>query len=113
MEADAKRIIVALLLGAPFLIAALFFGTMGISFLLAYPEFSIGKPVIFLLASAVCFLVSLYATGFWGRWWILGFFMLAPTVIVVDFQVNPFFPAGAIAIGLLALGASSRQRGDA
>ena len=44
MEADAKRIIVALLLGAPFLIAALFFGTMGISFLLAYTEFSIGKP---------------------------------------------------------------------
>lgn len=51
----------------------------------------------------------LWLAGFWGRWSLALFFLLAPLLIVVDYAINPFFPVGVIlaAVGFDAFG---RQR---
>jgi hypothetical protein len=44
---------------------------------------------------------ALWGAGFWGRWWLVGFFAFAPAILIVDFTLNPFYPSGTIIIAVL------------
>ena len=46
-------------------------------------------------------LATLWGAGFWGRWWLVGFFAFAPVILIVDFTINPLYPAGTIIIAVL------------
>ncbi len=41
-------------------------------------------------------LAALWGAGLWGHWLLLLFFALLPIVLIVDFSLNPLFPAGSI-----------------
>jgi len=49
-------------------------------------------------------LLTVWATGFWGKWGMVLFFLFAPLSIVLDATLNPFFPLGVIVFASLCFG---------
>lgn len=50
-------------------------------------------------------LATIRFTGFWDKWGMAAFFALAPVILVLDFTINPYFPAGTILAAGLFYGA--------
>jgi len=57
------------------------------------------------IAVVVFSLATIWFTGFWGRSGMAVFFALAPMILVLDFTINPYFPAGTILAAGLFYGA--------
>jgi hypothetical protein len=62
------------------------------------------------ITSLVMFsLFTVWATGFWGRWGMILFFILAPVALIIDFTINPLFPAGVILFAALCFALRSTR----
>jgi hypothetical protein len=100
-EHISKRFWKGVLLGGPMAAGMLFSLIAFVGMYGNEGQYEAWQLVTALTAFAVFLLGTLWATGFWGRWGMLAFFALAPVIVVADFAVNPYAPAGSI---LLAAG---------
>ena len=75
---------------------------------LAYAELTLAITTLVLSA-----LATAWAAGFWGNWGMVLFFLAAPVVLIVDFAINPFFPAGVLIVASVAYGARRKNEANA
>ena len=95
MRNEAIRLAKGILVGGLFAVITLF--------ALIYVVVSFNQEPIDLMGLAISIqvllastLVTVWATGFWGRWAMTLFFVSAPIVVTVDFAINPLFPPGPL-----------------
>jgi hypothetical protein len=109
---DVKRIIRGVLGGGLSAVVTLF--ALMVTFAVAtnepvkYPELAL--TVATLIAGS---LVTIWATGFWGRWGMALFFISVPVAIIIDYTINPLFPLGVIVFASLCYGARKASSGNA
>ena len=66
--------------------------------------------IVAAITSLITFsLFTVWATGFWGRWGMILFFILAPLALIIDFTINPLFPSGVILFAGLCFALKSPQ----
>lgn len=53
--------------------------------------------------------LTVWGAGFWGRWGMVLFFLVAPIVIVLDWSMNPLFPSGVILLAAVCYGLFSKR----
>ncbi len=103
MEKDVKRFLLAFFVGGIFavvtLFALIFIFTSATSTPIDLTSLLVSSIV--LVASS---LITVLATGFWGRWGMILFFLTAPVVLIIDSSVNPLFPSGTILFASLCYG---------
>lgn len=108
-ELLSKRFWLALLLGGPFAVGILM-SLIGIFVSIQHPEtYQWKDTAISIVAYIVCLFGTLWATGFWGRWYILAFFACSPFILLGDLLVNPFAPVGTVLLGILFLWLGNRK----
>ena len=111
-SSDVKRFLKGVFVGGFSAVVALFALMMSIA-LSSQPEieyFNLTAALIVLVASSA---LAVWATGFWGRWGMILFFILAPVILVVDFSMNPLFPAGTIIFAMICYGSKWALKSNA
>jgi len=102
-EVISKRFLKALLIGGPMAVG-MFFSLVAFVGMYGNNElYEVRHLAITLISFLIFLLATFWATGFWGRWGMLVFFMFAPLILVVDFTVNPLAPVGSIIVSSIFL----------
>ena len=100
MKIEAVTFLKRVFLGGFFSLVAFGF-LMELMVLLGQENINLASLAPCLIGLVASGLATLWGAGFWGRWWLVGFFVFAPVIIVTDFTLNPFFPTGTIMIAVL------------
>ncbi len=99
---ETRRLVKTILLGTPLAIVMLVSVAAAFAYAFHLPD-DAGPFVLAVAVSVASVLGLMWVTGFWGRWGILALFLIAPVIVVIDFEVNPVFPAGSIAFTIACL----------
>uniref|UniRef100_UPI002FDF84A7 hypothetical protein n=1 Tax=Alteromonas sp. S167 TaxID=3117402 RepID=UPI002FDF84A7 len=108
MKSEAVTFFKGVFLGGFFSLVAFGF-LLGLIVQLDQKSTDLASVVLCSIGLVVFSLATLWGAGFWGRWWLVGFFAFAPVILIVDFTLNPFFPAGTIIIAVLCSSKKGRK----
>lgn len=92
---DIKRFLLAISVGGISAVACLF-SLMALVAILSQDKLQVFEIALAVSSLAFFSLLTVWATGFWGQWGMIVFFILAPVVLVFDYAVDPIFPFGTI-----------------
>ncbi|WP_371195580.1 hypothetical protein [Glaciecola sp. SC05] len=106
---DILRLLKGVFIGGLSAVGALFAGIHSFV-LLGQDNVQYLNLIISLVAFLFFCLLSLWATGFWGRWGMVLFFVISPVVLIIDYEINPFFPIGVILFASVCYALRSNQK---
>ncbi|MBT0588189.1 hypothetical protein [Alteromonas oceanisediminis] len=106
---EILRLLKGVFIGGLSAVGALFAGIYSFA-LLGQESVQYLNLIISLVAFIFFCFLSLSATGFWGRWGMVLFFTVSPVILIIDYEINPFFPIGVILFALLCYALRSNQK---
>ncbi|WNC66858.1 hypothetical protein RI845_09930 [Thalassotalea nanhaiensis] len=108
MEKDVKRFLLAFFVGGIFAVITLFALIFAFTSAASTP-IDLTSTIVSSLVLVASSLITVWATGFWGRWGMILFFVTAPVVLIIDSSINPLFPSGTILFASLCYGFKRRN----
>ncbi|WP_020413266.1 hypothetical protein [Microbulbifer variabilis] len=109
---DTKRFLKGVLIGGPLAIVTLG-ALIAVIVTIASPPINLLNLAMSIVTLVAAGMATTWATGFWGRWGMVLFFILAPVLVTLDFSINPLFPTGVIVVASLFYGAKYVLRSNA
>lgn len=109
MDKDVKRFLIAFFIGGTFVVITLF-AYIFIFISLNKDPIDMATLLISSVVLVASSLMTVWTTGFWGRWGMILFFITAPVVLITDSSINPLFPIGTIIFASLCYGFKWHKR---
>ena len=94
-SSDIKRLIKGVFVGGLFAVVSLF-ALVYFFALMSQPKVEYLKLFCTLAVLFIASTLAVWGAGFWGRWGMILFFIIAPVILILDFSLNPLFPLGII-----------------
>lgn len=95
LSSDIKRLIKGIFVGGLFAVVSMF-ALIYFLALMSQPKVEYLKLFCAFAVLLIASLLAVWGAGFWGRWGMILFFIIAPVVLVVDYSLNPLFPLGTV-----------------